>query len=69
MFNILKNLFTTQRTNLVVGVLSLSLQLFVLHQLYSKISIQLNSLENKIDRFENTNININININKEKTNQ
>lgn len=69
MLNRLKNLFTTQRTNLVLGVLGISLQLFVLNPWHSKISIQLNSLENKIDMLENTKEHINTNINKEKTNQ
>lgn len=57
MLNKLKNLFTTQRTNLVVGVLGVSLQLFVLNPWHSKINIQLNSLENKIDKLENINTN------------
>lgn len=65
MLNKLKNLFTTQRTNLVVGVLGVSLQLFVLNPWHRKISIQLNSLENKIDKLENDNVKIitNTNIN------
>jgi len=53
MLNRLKNLFTLQKTSLVVGVFGVSFQLFVLNPWHSKISIQLNSLENKITMLEN----------------
>lgn len=67
MLNRLKNLFTLQRTSLAVGVLGVSLQLFVLNPWHSKISIQLNSLENKINKLENTNkINNNKDVNKDR---
>lgn len=67
MLNKLKNLFTLQRTSLAVGVLGVSLQLFVLNPWHSKISIQLNSLENKINKLENTNkINNNKDVNKDR---
>lgn len=70
MLNKFKNLFTLQRTSLAVGVLGVSLQLFVLNPWHSKISIQLNSLENKIGKIgklENTNkINNNKDVNKDR---
>lgn len=66
MLNKLKNLFTIQRTSLAVSIFGVSLQLFVLNPWYKQISIQLNSLENKIGRLKNINTN---GLDKEKTNQ
>jgi hypothetical protein len=47
-----------QRTSLAVGMFGVSFQIFVLNPWHEKISIQLNSLENKINNMNNISDNI-----------
>jgi len=56
------NLMNLQRTSLAIGIFGISFQVFVLNPWHNKIFIQLNSLENKINKIINDK-NIN-NINK-----
>lgn len=57
MLNKLKNLFTIQRTSLIVGVFGVSFQLFILNPWNKQISNQLNLLDNKIRKLESINTN------------
>jgi hypothetical protein len=52
------SLMNLQRTSLAVGMFGVSFQIFVLNPWHEKISIQLNSLENKINKINNISDNI-----------
>ncbi len=52
------SLMNLQRTSLAVGMFGVSFQIFVLNPWHEKISIQLNSLENKINNMNNISDNI-----------
>jgi len=49
------NLINLQRTSLAVGIFGVSFQVFILNPWHNKISLQLNSLENKINNLEENN--------------
>ncbi len=47
------NFMNLQRTSLAISTFGVSFQVFVLNPWHSKISLQLNSFENKINNIEN----------------
>lgn len=50
MINKFKNLFNLQRISLAISTFGVSFQVFVLNPWHNKISLQLNSLEHKINQ-------------------
>lgn len=49
------NLINIQRICLAVGIFGVSFQSFVLNPMHNKISLQLNSLDNKVNKLEYNN--------------